>query len=252
MTSIEKPHTFRFGPFEADAETGELRKNGRKMPLQEKCFQVLVFLLERRGKLVSREELHGRLWPSDTFVDFDNGLNTAVSKLRDILGDSAEPHRYIETLPRRGYRFVASVNVREEPTAAPQREIEVQLKRIEPDVIAVEITGKLAFGSESRQVEWLISDLLNAQEKKVIFDISAVNSVDSTGLGIILMCASKLKSAGGELRVAGASAIIEAMLRKTELDMIVSLHSTRAAAVEAFANTSPETRSDKDLRNRRD
>jgi DNA-binding winged helix-turn-helix (wHTH) protein len=79
---IQSPHSFRFGPFEADPETGELRKSGRKLRLQEKPFQVLIALLERRGNLVSRKALHQRLWPGDTFVDFENGLNAAISKLK--------------------------------------------------------------------------------------------------------------------------------------------------------------------------
>src|SRR5215468_11781365 len=100
---------YSFGPFEVRVETGELRKNGRRIHLQRKPFEILAALLEQSGRLVSRETLRQRLWPADTFVDFDNGLNTAVSKLREALGDSAERHRYLETMARRGYRFVGSV-----------------------------------------------------------------------------------------------------------------------------------------------
>lgn len=100
----------RFGPYEVDLRTGELRKKSFKIRLQDKPFQILAALLERPGEIVSREELHRRLWPGDTFVDFDNGLNTALTKLRESLGDSAEDPRYIETFPRRGYRFVAPVS----------------------------------------------------------------------------------------------------------------------------------------------
>src|SRR6266487_6924374 len=92
---------YRFGPFEICLDTGELRKNGRRIHLQHKPFQILVALLEQPGKLVSRESLRQKLWPVDTFVDFDNGLNTALSKLREALGDTAERPRYIETLERR-------------------------------------------------------------------------------------------------------------------------------------------------------
>lgn len=98
-----------FGIYEANLRTGELRRGGLKVKLQEKPFQVLSVLLERRGDLVTRDELRERLWPSDTFVDFDHGLNTAVNKLREVLGDSAANPRFIETLPRRGYRFIAEV-----------------------------------------------------------------------------------------------------------------------------------------------
>lgn len=99
----------RFGVFEADLSSGELRKNGSKMRLQEQPFQVLAMLLEKPGEIVTRDDLRQRLWPADTFVDFDHSLNTAIAKLRDALGDSASSPRFIETLARRGYRFLAPV-----------------------------------------------------------------------------------------------------------------------------------------------
>jgi DNA-binding winged helix-turn-helix (wHTH) protein len=107
---------FRFGVFEADVRTGELRKHGIRLRLPDQPFAVLVAMLERPGELVTREELVKRLWPDGTFVDYDHSLNTAVNRLRETLGDSAETPRFIETLPRRGYRFVGSVErIREEP-----------------------------------------------------------------------------------------------------------------------------------------
>jgi len=102
---------FRFGVFEADQQTGELRKQGRRMPLQGQPFDVLIMLLEQPGLVVSRTQIHERLWPDGTFVDFDHSLNTAVNKIRDVLGDSASSPRFIETLARRGYRFIAPVQV---------------------------------------------------------------------------------------------------------------------------------------------
>jgi len=99
----------RFGVFELDLFAGELRKNGVKLRLQEQLFQVLGFLLERAGDVVTREELRLKLWPADTFVDFDHSLNTAINKLRETLGDSASSPRFIETVARRGYRFIAPV-----------------------------------------------------------------------------------------------------------------------------------------------
>jgi DNA-binding winged helix-turn-helix (wHTH) protein len=99
----------RFGPFELDRRSGELRKHGVKLKLQAKPLQILEALLERPGEIVSREALRSRLWPSDVFVDFEAGLNTAANRLRIVLGDTAENPRYIETLPRTGYRFVAPV-----------------------------------------------------------------------------------------------------------------------------------------------
>jgi DNA-binding winged helix-turn-helix (wHTH) protein len=97
----------RFGVFELDLEAGELRRNGIKLHLQEQPFQVLAILLERAGMVVAREELRQKLWKEDTFVDFDHSLNTAVNKLREVLGDSASSPQYVETLARRGYRFIA-------------------------------------------------------------------------------------------------------------------------------------------------
>jgi len=97
----------RFGVFELDLTAGELRKNGVKLRLQGQPFQVLALLLERAGEVVTREELQKTLWPSDTFVDFDHSLNTAINKVREALGDSATSPRYVETLARRGYRFIA-------------------------------------------------------------------------------------------------------------------------------------------------
>ena len=101
----------RFGPFEIDIRTGELRYNGHKTLLHDQPFQVLLALLERPGELLSREELIARLWPEGTFVDYERGLNKAINKLRDALRDSAESPRFIETIPRRGYRFIAPLEI---------------------------------------------------------------------------------------------------------------------------------------------
>ena len=109
---------FRFGVFEADLSAAELRKSGVRIRLQEQPFQVLAYLLEHPGEVVSREDLRQRLWPSDTFVDFDHSLNTAVNKLREALGDSASSPRYVETLARKGYRFVAPVQAPEPAAVA--------------------------------------------------------------------------------------------------------------------------------------
>ncbi len=101
--------TIRFGVFELDLRTGELRKAGQKVRIQEQPLCVLVSLLERPGELVTRDELRQKLWQSDTFVDFDTGLNKAITKIRDVLGDSAASPRFVETLPTRGYRFIAPI-----------------------------------------------------------------------------------------------------------------------------------------------
>ena len=102
-------HLVHFGAFEVDLRSAELRKHGLKLKIQEQPFQVLAMLLEHPGQIVTREELHKKLWPADTFVDFEHGLNAAINKLREALGDSADNPRFVETLHRRGYRFIAPV-----------------------------------------------------------------------------------------------------------------------------------------------
>ena len=102
--------TIHFSLFELDLKAGELRRNGSRIRLQEQPFQILVSLLERPGEVVTREELQRKLWPSETFVDFDHGLNAAIRRLRDALGDSADTPRFVETVARRGYRFIAPVS----------------------------------------------------------------------------------------------------------------------------------------------
>ncbi len=99
----------RFGAFEADLSAGELRKSGRRIRLQEQPFQILALLLERPGEVITREEVRQKLWAADTFVDFDHSLNTAIKKVREALGDSASSPRFVETIARRGYRFLAPV-----------------------------------------------------------------------------------------------------------------------------------------------
>ena len=110
-TSPLVPRLVRFGVFELDLRSGELRKSGARLSLQQQPLQLLAVLLERPGELVTRDELRKRLWPDDTFVDFEHGLNAAVKRLRDTLGDSADSPRFVETVPRRGYRFIAPASV---------------------------------------------------------------------------------------------------------------------------------------------
>src|SRR6201995_3935175 len=111
MQRTELPlRNLKFGVFEADLRTGELTRRGRRVRLQEQPFQLLAMLLEKPGALATREELHLKLWPQ-TAVDFDHGLNKAISKIRQALGDSSELPRFIETVARRGYRFLADVTI---------------------------------------------------------------------------------------------------------------------------------------------
>src|SRR2546423_191415 len=106
------PQTRRFGVFEVDLRAAELRKRGVRIKLQEQPFQILSLLLEHPGEVVTREELRQKLWPAHTFVDFDRSLNKAMTKLRGALGDSAESPRYVETIPRHGYRFLPAVETK--------------------------------------------------------------------------------------------------------------------------------------------
>src|SRR5579864_5371338 len=117
--------TLRFGVYEADLATGELRKNGSLIRLQEQPFQILAMLLERPGDLVTREDLRTKLWPADTFVDFDHSLNTAVNKLREALGDTASNPRFVQTVARRGYRFIAPVQESAKPVPAQAESVPV-------------------------------------------------------------------------------------------------------------------------------
>ena len=118
----------RFGSYELDVRAGELRKGGIKLRLQGQPIQVLATLLGRPGELVTREELRAQIWPAETFVDFDHGLHNAISRIREVLGDSTDNPRFIETLPRRGYRFKGSVETAglKEPPAQAPAPVEVQ------------------------------------------------------------------------------------------------------------------------------
>jgi len=108
--SRQAPEPLRLGPFQLDLRARELRKDGQRVPLQDKPFELLAAVVERPGEIISRDELRHRLWPADTFVVFDDGLNTAISKARDALGDQADTPRFIETVPRRGYRYIGPID----------------------------------------------------------------------------------------------------------------------------------------------
>jgi DNA-binding winged helix-turn-helix (wHTH) protein len=107
--ATKRGRLIRFSVFEVDLDSGELFKQGRKVKLQGQPFDLLLALLDRPGQVVTREELKQKVWPSDTVIDFDHGLNRAINKLREAVGDSADSPHFIETLPRRGYRFVGIV-----------------------------------------------------------------------------------------------------------------------------------------------
>src|SRR6476661_7534797 len=116
MEAIRHTSVVRFGTYEMGLHSGELRKAGVRIRVQQQPLRLLEILLERPGEVVTREELRSRIWPNESFGDFDQAVNVAVAKLRSALGDSADNPRYIETLPRRGYRFIADVAVVNRPT----------------------------------------------------------------------------------------------------------------------------------------
>ena len=146
-TSGQQPRTFRFGIFELDGDTGEIRKEGKAQPrLREQPFRILLLLLEHPDELVTREVLRQRLWSSDTFVDFDHGLNTAINQLRGAFNDSAANPRFIQTLPRRGYRFIAPVEIAS--AGAP----EAPVRNVEPPVEQNAPAARSSFLSDSREL----------------------------------------------------------------------------------------------------
>jgi len=113
----QTPETFRFGEFELDVDAGELRRDTRRLKLQPQPFKLLVLLVRRAGRLVTRDEIRGELWPDGTYVDFDQAVNFSIKQIRDVLKDEAERPLYIETVPRRGHRFIA-------PISAPGAEVQ--------------------------------------------------------------------------------------------------------------------------------
>lgn len=119
MVAELQTRRYRFGVFEADASSGELRKQGLRIKVNIQPFQVLLLLLDRPGEIFTRDDIARHLWPDGTFVDFDHGVNSAINRIREALGDNARNPRFIETLARRGYRFIAPVQIVGEPEASP-------------------------------------------------------------------------------------------------------------------------------------
>src|SRR5437762_14084615 len=126
QTTEGRGQTRGFGVFELDLRAAELRKRGVRIKLQEQPFQILCLLLDHSGQVVTRDELRHKLWPAHTFVDFDRSLNKAMTKLRSALGDSAESPRYVETIPRHGYRFLPAVQTHGESGSNGTSEISIQ------------------------------------------------------------------------------------------------------------------------------
>jgi cholera toxin transcriptional activator len=176
---------YKFDDFEADLRAAELCKNGVRVKLQLQPFQVLVALLERPKEVVTREELRQRLWPEDTFVDFDHGLNTAMVKLRDVLGDSASKPKFIETIAKRGYRFLGNTEVIfDQPVAAEAKTTEQTIAVPPPvsDPVAqlatVRVEGDPALPRTSRNTARLLFTL--TQIMYLIFYLSALFRWENT------------------------------------------------------------------------
>jgi cholera toxin transcriptional activator len=176
---------YKFDEFEADLRAAELRKNGNRLKLQMQPFQVLVALLERPKEVVTREELRQRLWPQDTFVDFDHGLNTAMVKLRDVLGDSASKPKFIETIAKRGYRFLGTAEVISDQPAPTEPKTSTPAARVQEPVgnpnlqsAGPPIEVDSALPRASRNTARLLFTL--AQIMYLIFYLSALFSWENT------------------------------------------------------------------------
>jgi len=219
----------RFGAFELDLRAGELRKRGVKIRLQDKPFQMLDALLEQPGELVTRDELCRRLWPSDTFVDFDGSLNTAAGKLRESLGDSAENPRFVETLPRRGYRFIAPVEkgspaprlvTKAETTPPVAGKTEATQKRVseasaadEKSIAVLPLENLSSDGEQEYFCDGMTEELINALtqigELRVVARTSAFafkgahRDIRQIGieLGVAMVVEGSVRKAGDRLRV---------------------------------------------------
>jgi TolB-like protein/DNA-binding winged helix-turn-helix (wHTH) protein len=167
--SAQVPRVFRFGVFEVDPREGELRKSGLRIKLQDQPLQLLVMLLERPGEIVTREELQRRLWATDTFVDFDHSLNSAIKKLREALGDRSENPRFIETLHRRGYRFVAPVETQNSEDSGT-----TVLPSGTPSSGAIRADVKVTARSYGRRARVLASAVIAAIALLVILSLSSL------------------------------------------------------------------------------
>jgi len=153
--ATQPANIYRFGVFEVDLRSGELHKRGVKIKIQEQPLQVLVMLLAEPGAVVTREQLRSRLWPTDTFVDFEHGINAAVKKLRQVLSDEAENPRFIETLPRRGYRFIGPVESPSKATPAVEtrKSIRPGAYKLALALLMVALLGGTAWFYFSHRVE---------------------------------------------------------------------------------------------------
>jgi DNA-binding winged helix-turn-helix (wHTH) protein len=214
MTASGEPRCrlARFGVFEVDLETGELRKKGLRVALQEQPFRVLAMLLERPGELVTRDQLRARLWPDAVFVDFDHGVNKAVAKIRRALGDLAESPRYVETLERRGYRFVAPVeSVSAACAAAAATTIVARL--VSGDRAIPIAGGEHIVGRDPGCPLWIDSSFVSRRHARLIVAPGAVmledlGSRNGTFLNGERISGRRTLSQGDEIRVGPATFVL--------------------------------------------
>lgn len=182
MTPEPTPRLVRFGLFELDLKTGELRKRGGRIALQDQPFQVLAMLVAHAGDLVTREELRAALWPDAVFVDFDHGLNKAVGKIRRALGDLADSPRFVETLKRRGYRFIAPVERLEHTDSAPSangRLSSARLVRFVWDDRAIPLpAGTHLIGRDPESAIWIDSSVVSRRHARLVIDELGVTLED--------------------------------------------------------------------------
>src|SRR6202521_2012435 len=161
------PAILRFGLFEVDVRAGELRKQGVRIKLQEQPFHVLTLLLQRPSEVITREELRSELWQSETFVDFDNSLNTSINKLREALGDSADNPRFIETLPRRGHRLIAPLTDIDGTTRGGSRGVSTPARTRSRKIVVTVAVVVLAAGIAGRPL-WRARQARRLTEKDTI------------------------------------------------------------------------------------
>jgi adenylate cyclase len=236
--AVEKPsqemRLVRFGPFEANFTTGELRKHGVRVKLQEQPFQVLKILLLRPGELVTREQIRQSLWPSGTFVDFDNGLNAAINRLREALGDSAEDPRLIETLPRRGYRFVGALS---EPAASGGQPLTPaypvpDLERLKRDTDSVRVTESVK--AEAKSLAVLYFENLSGSKEDEYFrdgitedvttELSKIRELTPFPRSAVLAYRDKPITAPQVGQQLGAAYVLEGSLRRAGNRLRITTH----------------------------
>lgn len=196
--AIQSQGRMRFGVYDVDLRTGELCKHGRKVRLTGRPFQILALLLEQPGELVTRKELQTKLWPADTFVDFEHGMNAAVRTLRQALCDSHKKPRFIETLPRRGYRFIAAVEKLERvsfiTTSAPSQSHE-------PSPSVSELTGKVATICDPQKRNFVLIPVSEEAHEELC---TCESAKDDLGIGLLLSAEKLLLvDCGTEVKILG-------------------------------------------------